>query len=114
MPPSRRLSSGRPRPRKGGGTLRPATFVNMSGLNIAACQATGAPQSWPTMTACCSPEGCDQRDHVADRIEDAVGTDLGGRAGLGETAHVGRHDMENGLRKRPGLGPPRGGQIMPA
>ena len=38
-----------------GGTLRPATLVKTSGRNIAACQATGAPQSCPTITACVSP-----------------------------------------------------------
>src|SRR6266849_3421353 len=37
------------------GTLRPATAENISGRNSAACQATGAPQSWPTMAALFSP-----------------------------------------------------------
>jgi hypothetical protein len=55
IPLARKLSSCRRRPRKGGGTLKPATAVKTSGLNIAACQATGAPQSWPTIAACFSP-----------------------------------------------------------
>ena len=34
------------------GTLIPTTAPNTSGRSIAAFQATGAPESWPTMTAC--------------------------------------------------------------
>ena len=46
---------GRPAgPRGRNGTLRPTTAGNLSGLNSAQCQATGAPQSWPTIAACFS------------------------------------------------------------
>ena len=37
------------------GTERPATAVNTSGRSRAEVQAIGAPQSWPTITACSSP-----------------------------------------------------------
>jgi hypothetical protein len=57
---------------------------------------------------------CDQRDHVADRVKNAVGADLGRRAGLPKPAHVGRHDMETGLGQGRNLVPPRIGQFRPA
>ena len=41
-----------------------------------------------------------QRDHVADGIEDAVGADIGGRAGPAIAAHVGSDDMKAGIRDR--------------
>ena len=37
------------------GTDSPATAGNMSGRSNAEFQAIGAPQSWPTTTACVSP-----------------------------------------------------------
>src|SRR5260221_8076649 len=37
------------------GTLRPITARNRSGLRSAECHATGAPQSWPTITAVSAP-----------------------------------------------------------
>ena len=59
-------------------------------------------------------ERCDQRDHVADSVEDAVGVDIGRRAGSAETAHVRRNDMEAGRRERRDLMPPGIGQFRPA
>ena len=37
------------------GTLMPTTARKTSGRSMAEFQATGAPQSWPTITACFSP-----------------------------------------------------------
>ena len=59
-------------------------------------------------------ERCDQSDHVADRIEDRVGADIGWRAGPAEAAHVGGDDMEAGLGQRRDLVPPGVGQFRPA
>src|SRR6202158_532259 len=56
----------------------------------------------------------DQRDHVADGIEDAVGTDIGRRSGSAETAHIRRNNMETRSRKRRDLMPPRIRQFRPA
>jgi hypothetical protein len=47
-----------------------------------------------------------QRDHVANEIEDAVGTDLGGRAGATKAAHIRRDDVETGLGDGRNLVPP--------
>ena len=59
-------------------------------------------------------ECCHQRHHVADGIEDAIGGDIGGRAGSSEPPHVRRHHMKSGLRERLDLVPPRIGQFRPA
>ena len=40
------------------------------------CQATGAPQSCPTISARFSPSAVDERDHVADVVQDRVGGDI--------------------------------------
>ncbi len=56
----------------------------------------------------------DQRDHVSDRIEDAVGTNIGRRAGSAKTPHIRRSHMETRGRKRGDLMPPRIGQFRPA
>ena len=47
--------------------------------------------------------------HVADVIEDAVGVDIGGRAGSPKAPHIRRDNMETRRRKRrdlmsPGIG----------
>ena len=55
-----------------------------------------------------------QRDHVADIVENAVGADIGGRAGLAEAAHVGGSDPEARGRDRRDLVPPGIGQFRPA
>jgi hypothetical protein len=55
-----------------------------------------------------------QRDHVSDRIEDAVRTDIGRRAGSAKTPHIRRHHVETRGRKRRDLMPPRIGQFRPA
>ncbi len=55
-----------------------------------------------------------QRNHVADVIEDAVGGDIGRRAGPAETAHIRGDDMEAGRRNRRDLMPPGIGQFRPA
>lgn len=59
-------------------------------------------------------EGGDQRDHVADRVKDAVGAGIGRCAGPAEPSHVGRHDMEAGLGQGGDLMPPGIGQFGPA
>ena len=56
----------------------------------------------------------DQCDYVSHRIEDAVCTDIGRRAGSAETPHIRRDNMETGGRKRRDLMPPRIGQFRPA
>jgi hypothetical protein len=48
----------------------------------------------------------DQRDHVADVIEDAVRVDIGGRAGSAKAPHIRRDNMEARRRKRRDLMPP--------
>jgi hypothetical protein len=50
-----------------------------------------------------------QRDHVADIVENAVGTDIGGRAGSAKASHVGCDDMKTRRRDcrdlvAPGIG----------
>ena len=50
----------------------------------------------------CSHQGYD----VADIVKDAVGVDVGRRAGLAEAAHVGRDDAKTGGRQRRDLMPP--------
>jgi hypothetical protein len=52
------------------------------------------------------PEGCDQRDDVADVVEDAVGVDVGGRAGFAKAAHVRCDNAKVGRRQRGQLMPP--------
>ena len=59
-------------------------------------------------------ERCDQRDHVADGVEDAVGVDLGRRAGSTKPPHIRRHDMETGRGQDRDLVPPGIGQFGPA
>jgi hypothetical protein len=59
-----------------------------------ACQATGAPQSWPTNDSPLFSERSNQRHHVADVIEDAVRVDIGRCAGSAETPHIRCCDME--------------------
>ena len=56
----------------------------------------------------------DQCDHVSDRIEDAVYTDIGRRVGSAETPHIRRNSMETGGRERRDLMSPRIGQFRPA
>jgi len=53
----------------------------------------------------------DQCDHVSDRIEDAVCTDIGRRVGSAETPHIRRNSMETGGRERRDLMSPRIGQF---
>lgn len=53
------------------------------------------------------PKRRDQRDHVADGIENAVSGDVGGGAGPAESPHVGYNDPEARLRERLDLVPPR-------
>ena len=55
MPAFRRPSNKFTGPGGEKGTLMPTTARNKSGRSIAEFQATGAPQSWPTMTASFSP-----------------------------------------------------------
>jgi hypothetical protein len=57
---------------------------------------------------------CDQRHHVADGIEDAVGIDVNGRAGSPKTPHGRGHDVEARRRNRRDLMPPGIGQLRPA
>ena len=59
-------------------------------------------------------EGCDQRHHVADGIEDAVGVDIGRRAGAAKTPHIRCGDMKARRRNRGDLMPPGIGQLRPA
>jgi hypothetical protein len=44
--------------------------------------------------------------HVSDSVKDAVGADIGGRAGPAKTSHVGSDDMETRRRDRRDLVPP--------
>jgi hypothetical protein len=59
-------------------------------------------------------ERCNQRHHVADVVEDAVGIDIGRCAGSAETPHIRCCDMETRSRYRRDLMPPRIGQFRPA
>jgi hypothetical protein len=56
----------------------------------------------------------DECYYVTNIIEDAVGTDIGGRAGSAETPHIGRDNMEAGRRNRGDLMPPGIGQFRRA
>ena len=56
----------------------------------------------------------DQRNHVADEVEYAVGTDLGGRAGAAEAAHVRRDNVKTGRGDDGDLVPPGIRQFRPA
>jgi hypothetical protein len=56
----------------------------------------------------------DQRDHVADIVDDAVGVDLRRRSAAAKTAHVGGDDVETRRRDRRDLMPPGIGQFRPA
>jgi hypothetical protein len=49
---------------------------------------------------------CNERDHVADMIEDAVRMDIGGRAASSKTPHIRCCDMETRGCKRWHLMPP--------
>jgi hypothetical protein len=55
-----------------------------------------------------------QRDHVADVIENGVGTDIVRRAGLAESAHIRRDNMIPCSGNRRDLVPPGIGQFGPA
>ena len=59
-------------------------------------------------------ERCDQRNDVANIVEDAVGVDLRRCAGFAKTAHVRRDDAKAGRRERGNLMPPGIGQFRPA
>lgn len=59
-------------------------------------------------------EGCDQRDHVADKVEYAVGVDIGRRAGAAEAAHIRCDHAETGLGNGWNLMPPGIRQFRPA
>jgi hypothetical protein len=59
-------------------------------------------------------ERCNQRHHVADSVEDAVGRDILGRTALAEAAHVGGGDTKAGRRERLDLVTPGIGQFRPA
>ena len=52
---ARKASDGRVSLGGENGTESPATARNTSGRSSAELQAIGAPQSWPTTTACVSP-----------------------------------------------------------
>ncbi len=56
----------------------------------------------------------DQRDHVADIVEDAVGFHIGRCAAAAKPAHIWGHDMETGIRDGRDLVPPGIGQFRPA
>jgi hypothetical protein len=56
----------------------------------------------------------DERDHVADGVENTVGIDIGRRAGSAEAAHIGCRDTESGRGDRRDLMPPGIGQFGPA
>jgi hypothetical protein len=60
------------------------------------------------------PECRDQRDHIADRIEDAVGRDVDGCAGAPKAAHIGCNDVKAGLSQTSDLMSPGIGQFRPA
>src|SRR3954452_3154089 len=60
------------------------------------------------------PGRCDQCDHVADVVEDAVGADFSGCAGPAETTHIRRHYMKTGCGDCRDLMPPGIGQFRPA
>jgi hypothetical protein len=55
-----------------------------------------------------------QRDHVADKIEDAVGVDVGRRAGAAEAAHIRCNYAETGFGNGWDLMPPGIRQFRPA
>ena len=59
-------------------------------------------------------ERLDQRDHVADSVQDGVGGDVVRRAAAAEAAHVGRDRAEAGLGERDQLVAPRVPQLRPA
>ncbi len=60
------------------------------------------------------PERRNQRDHVADGIEQAIRQDIGGRAGSPKTPHIRRDDPKTRRRNRRDLMSPGIGQFRPA
>jgi hypothetical protein len=56
----------------------------------------------------------DQRDHVADKVEYAVGADVGGRTGAAEAAHIRGDHVETSLSEGRNLMPPGIRQFRPA
>ena len=60
------------------------------------------------------PKCNDQRDHIADMIEDAVSIDLRGGTGSAKAPHVRCGDTEARRRYRRDLIPPGIGQFRPA
>src|SRR5207237_332410 len=48
----------------------------------------------------------DQRDHVADIVEDAIGRNIRRRAAAAKAAHIWGHHMETGIRDGRDLVPP--------
>ena len=93
-------------PRARNGTLRPMTARKRSGRSCAACHATGAPQSWPTMTALSAPSastGPACRRPCGERVL----VDRLGAVRPAIAAHVGRHGVEPSFGQRHELMPPR-------
>jgi hypothetical protein len=94
-------------PRGRNGTLSAATALKRSGRVSAACEATLAPQSCPTMTAVAAPRASRIADHVADKMQDGVLVDRLRRVALAVAAHIGGDNTEAGGSKRIDLMPPR-------
>jgi hypothetical protein len=86
--------------------------VKTSGRNIAACQATGAVVADDRRLP--FAQRCNEGNHVADIVQDAVGLDFRGRSRPAEAPHVGRNHMEAGRGQRRDLVAPGIGQFRPA
>src|SRR5215472_6566894 len=85
---------GRTLPRGRYGTLKPITPRNRSGRSSAASQATGAPQSWPAMTARLGAEGVEQPHHVTGQMQQGILVDIGWAIRVAIAAHIGCHGVE--------------------
>ena len=89
------------------GTDNPATARKMSGRHSAAFHATGAPQSWPTITACRSPKRGNESNDVADEVKLRVGVVLVRRIALSVAALIRRDDVKARVSERGQLMAPR-------
>ena len=75
------------------------------------CQATSAPQSWPTITASATPASSSSADEVGREVLGAVALDVGRRARLAVAALVRCEYVEPGVGERLHLVAPRVGAL---
>src|ERR1043165_7570135 len=91
------------------GTLSPITARKRSGRRRAACQATGAPQSWPATTAVGSPSASSRPTPPPAQGRQGGGGGGGGAGGAppAPAARVRGHRVVAGLGQRGELVAPR-------